>query len=483
MVGNLRAGDINMHLLDVARGAYARSPRPVRGALGPLLSLLPTRAKFGGTYDTWRKRITRAKRDTAYANAEHVAALRSLFAKAHAGSPFYRDLIDSAFGRGFDATMLMPADIAMMPILRKEDLQRAGDRALAVPRAFVDQGDTSGSNGEKPFSFYLDKDRSAREMAFVYDSWARSGYTEADARATLRGVGIDNGGKILYSWEPALRELRLSAFPLSRENVSLYLDLIDKYEVRFLYGYPSAIEVMCRHIHELGRSPKLPFKGVLPISEPLYPHQRRAIACALGGVDIAHFYGLSEKVLFADELSDAPGHYVFNPLYGLAELVDDCGQPITEPGREGRVIGTGFLSTGMPFIRYDTEDRARLIELPSESNGQQLKVAELTPRRKPGFLITRDGDRLVTVDFTPESPRFFEGIDEYQFYQDEPGHCTIRYIPSPNGTPAHAEHIARDLQARAQDRIIFAVERVQSLGVGRAGKRAFIDQRLDISRY
>mgnify|MGYP006216887043 CR=1 FL=1 len=44
-------------------------------------------------------------------------------------------------------------------------------------------------------------------------------------------------------------------------------------------------------------------------------------------------------------------------------------------------------------------------------------------------------------------------------------------------------NIARDLQTRSQNRIQFTVERVSSLGCGRAGKRAFIDQRLDISRY
>ena len=473
-----------MSLMDVARGAYVRSPAIVRRSLAPLISMVPTKAKFGPTYRNWRARITRAKTDPAFANAEHLAALRALVAKAHAGSPFYRGLIDCAFGPNFDFSTMQLADLRMLPVLRKEDFRAAGDSMLTVPKRFADKGDTSGSNGEKPFSFYLDKDRSAREMAFVYDSWARAGFTEDDAKIVLRGVGIDNTGKVLSEWEPALRELRLSAFPLTRKHVELYLDLIDKHQVRFFYGYPSAIEVMGRNMHALGRTPKLPLKGVMPISEPLYPHQRLTIAAAMGPqATIAHFYGLSEKALFADELSDEPGVYAFNPLYGLAELVDDNGQPITTPGIEGRVIGTGFLSTSMPFIRYDTEDRATLVELPSEANGQRLKVRDLIPRRKPGFLITAEGNRLVTVDFTPESPRFFKGIDEYQFFQDRPGYCTIRYILSPDGVDQDAINIAHDLQRRSQERIKFSVERVTSLGCGRAGKRAFIDQRLDVSQY
>lgn len=470
-----------MGLMDVARGAYIRSPEFVRRSLAPIMSLVPTSARFGSTYRIWRERIALAKTETDYANEQHLGALRDLLAKAHAGSPFYRDLIDGSLGAGFDLSQLELADLLRLPVLRKEDLRAAGDDVLAVPKSLVDRGDTSGSNGEKPFSFYLDKDRSPREMAFVYDGWARCGFTETDAKVVLRGVGIDNQGKILHQYDPVMHDLRLSAFPLLREHVSIYLDLIDKHQVRYIYGYPSAIEVMCRHMIELGRKPKLTILGIMPISEPLYSHQRRTIKAALGDVVIAHFYGQSEKVLFAEEVE--PDVYVFNPLYGLAELVDEAGERITTPGVEGRVVGTGFLTIGMPFIRYDTEDRATLVELPSEVNGQQLKVRDLTPRRKPGFLITAEGNRLVTVDFTPESPRFFKGIDEYQFYQDTPGESTIRYVASPDGTHQDALNIARDLEIRAQGRIKFGVERVTSLGSGRSGKRAFIDQRLDVSLY
>lgn len=470
-----------MSLMDVARGAYVRSPTFVRRSLAPLVSLVPTKAKYGPTYRTWREKIERAKTDTVYANSEHLASLRALLQKAHAGSPFYRDLIDAAFGIGYDLSRVELADLERLPVLRKERLSAAGDDALAVSKSLVDRGDTSGSNGEKPFSFYTDKDRSPKEIAFVNDTWARCGFTETDAKVVLRGVGIDNQGKILHQYDPAMRDLRVSAFPLLREHVEMYVDLIDKHQVQYVYGYPSAIEVMGRHMIEIGRRTKLPILGIMPISEPLYPHQRRTIAAAFGSPKIAHFYGQSEKASFAEEVE--PDIYVFNPLYGLAELVDEDGVRITTPGVEGRLVSTGFLSTGMPFIRYDTEDRATLVELPSDANGQRLKVSNLTPRRKPGFLITAEGNRLVTVDFTPESPRFFKGIDEYQFFQDTPGASTIRYIPSPDGTEQDALNIARDLEVRAQGRIKFSVQRVATLGSGRSGKRAFIDQRLDISRY
>jgi len=469
-----------MSLMDVARGAYVRSPTVVRRSLAPLVALIPTRTKFGPVYQNWRQRIAAAAADPTLSDAEHRKALRALLRKAHDNSPFYRDLLDKALGTGFDFDSFEPADLARLPVLTKAELREAGEDVLTVPRSHVDSADTSGSNGERPFSFYLDRDRSAREMAFVYHGWSRVGFTEKDAKVVLRGFGLDPGGQYIHEWEPALKELRLSVFPMTRSDVELYLDLIDARGIRYLYGYPSAIELMCRHMDRLGRTPKLPFLGILPISEPVFMHQRRAIASMLGA-PIANFYGLSEKVLFALENDDLT--YSFEPLYGAAELVDDDGQPITEVGKEGRLVGTGFLSTGMPFIRYDTEDRAVLVEPASAANGQRLRVGQIIPRRKPDFLISASGGRVVTIDFTPENPRYFQGIDEYQFYQDTPGRCTIRYIPSEDGTPEDAQRVAADLTRRTHGGIVFDTEEVTQLAGGRAGKRAFIAQRLDVSKY
>lgn len=472
-----------MILMDVLRGAYVRSPPFVRSTLGPLVSLVPTGLKFGRTYRQWRRRIAGATADPAYADEQHLAALRALIAKARAGSSFYRDLIDTAFGPCFDAATMNLVDLGRLPVIGKTELGRAGQAALAVPHWQVDIGETAGSNTEKPFSFYLDRDRSTREMAFVYDVWARVGYSEGDARASFRGFGLDPEGLRIHDWEPALRELRLSVFPMAIEDAATYLDLIDERGVQYLYGYASAIELFCRHMYTLGRTPRLPIRGIMPVSEPLFAHQRMLISNVLGNVPFACFYGLSEKVLFAAEVPGEDGVYEFNPLYGLAELVDCDGRPVTEPGREGRVVGTGFLSTGMPFIRYDTGDFARLVALPTAENGRRLRVAELTPRRKPGYLIAADGSRVVTTALTSEKESFFKGIAEFQFYQDTPGHVLIRYILAADGTPSDVARLVDDLEARSYDRLHYSTEAVSQIARGRDGKRAFIDQRLDFADY
>lgn len=470
-------------LLDTARGAYVRSPDWVRALLRPGLMLVPTSLKFGNTYRQWRRDIARAADDPAFARERQLLAFRRLLAKAHAGSPFYRDIIDKAFGPGFDAQAVRIEDVRRLPILTKGVLEAAGPAALAVPRVLVDRAETSGSNAETPFRFYLDKDRSAREMAFVYDAWARVGYTESTARATLRGFGFGRASEKTHEWDPVLRELRLATFPLTEADAALYLDLIERRRIRFLYGYPSSVELFCRQLERLGRRPRLPFRGIMLVSEPLYEHQRQLIAKTLGEVPISCFYGMSEKAIFGAEMPGQPGVYHSNPLYCLAELVDAQGEPVTEPGGEGRLIGTGFLSTGMPFIRYDSGDFARLVEAPSPENGQRLVVAALASRRKPDFLVMRDGGRMVTMDLTSEDPDHYRGIAEFQFYQDQPGKVRFRYVLAPDGTDGDAQRVVEALHRRCRGRLDFELEAVSRIATGRNGKRAFIDQRLDFSLY
>ncbi|HTM77974.1 MAG TPA: hypothetical protein VL133_10135, partial [Devosia sp.] len=244
-----------MSKLDVARGAYVRSPAFVRRSLAPLLRLLPTSFIYGRTYRSWRTTIARGAADNEFAQQFQLTALRALVAKAQAGSPFYAKLFTRTFGAGFDPMTLTLDAFRALPILDKQTLHAAGDTMLAVSRSLVDVAHTSGSNGEPPFSFYLDKDRSVREIAFVHHVWSRTGFRLDQAKVVMRGFASTEHGGSSHEWSPVLRELRLSVFPMTRADAGRYLDLIDQRAIRYLYGYPSGMETFARHLRRLRRRP------------------------------------------------------------------------------------------------------------------------------------------------------------------------------------------------------------------------------------
>lgn len=471
-----------MSVLDIARGAYVRSPKRLRDAVSPALSLLPVSFQYGKTYRTFRAEIARSRTDPAFTAARRLEALRALIAKAHAGSPFYRQRIEAALGARVDLKAIDFEALCALPLLTKEDLRNAGEAALAVPAASLDRASTSGSSGQ-PLLFWLDKDRSPREFAFVNDVWSRTGYREGEARCVLRGLLLADIDKRPCEWEAGLKELRCSPFAMTEERMELYLDQIDRRGIAYLHGYPSAIEILCRHMWRTGRRPRAGIRGVFPISEPLYPFQRDIIRAVLPKAAIAPFYGLSERVLFAGEVAGCDGDYAFEPLYGHAELLDDAGAPVVRAGARGRIVGTGFLSTGMPFIRYDTGDSAELVEPACEGNGWRLRVRAIAPRRKPEFLIGAEGNRIVTPTIVPVSPAQFYGVSEFQFYQDTPGRCLIKVVPAWGYGERDARLFLAEMQNRVGSAIRFELVLVDELSGNARGKRLVVDQRLDVGAF
>jgi phenylacetate-coenzyme A ligase PaaK-like adenylate-forming protein len=471
-----------LSVLDIARGAYVRSPKALRDAVSPVLALLPVSFKYGRGYRAWRTAIARSHRDPAFTQQMRLAALRALLAEAYAGSSFWRARLTQALGPRPDLARIDFDTLTALPVLTKADLRAAGETALARPAETLDRASTSGSSGQ-PFLFWLDKDRSPREFAFVNDVWARTGYREGDARCVLRGLLLSDIDRRPFEWEAGLRELRCSPFAMTDARMDLYLDKIDKRGIQYLHGYPSAIEILCLHIWRRGWQPKRPIRGVFPISEPIYGYQRDVIHAALPQAAIAPFYGLSERVLFASEAGGEADVYTFEPLYGHAELVDERGLPVTQPGMSGRIVGTGFLSTGMPFIRYETGDTAELVEQPSAANGWRLQVRAIKPRRAPEFLVGAEGNRIVTPTIVPVHPDKFFGVSEFQFYQDTPGRCVIKVVPAAGCDAAEARLFLDEIQSRVGASVRFELDLVSELAGTARGKRPFIDQRLDLTQF
>ncbi|MEZ5875711.1 MAG: hypothetical protein R3D30_13155 [Hyphomicrobiales bacterium] len=189
-----------MSVLDIARGAYVRSPKVIRDAVSPALALLPVSLKYGRAYQDWREAIALSRIDPAFTQGRRIAALRALLTKAYAGSTFWRARLEETFGSRPDLAQASFDDLWALPVLTKDTLRDAGDAALAQSAALLDRASTSGSSGQ-PLLFWLDKDRSPREFAFVNDVWSRTGYREGEARCVLRGLLLSDIDRRPFEWE------------------------------------------------------------------------------------------------------------------------------------------------------------------------------------------------------------------------------------------------------------------------------------------
>jgi phenylacetate-CoA ligase len=455
--------------LDRLRGTFLRAPRWAKAAGGPLLALTPTTMLYGRTFARLQTDIVRSEWDAAFVEERVQVSLRRLLALA-ATTAFYRERL--AHLRPEGATR---ADLTTLPILTRDQVRDNADHMLAVPRTRLDMALTSSTSWSR-LAVYLDKDRSAREWAFVTHAWQAGGYRVGDRRAVLRYNAHQGTRSDTWSWEPATRELRLSPFRMVPRVMDEYLDLIERFRVAYIHGYPSAIALLAKHAEAVQWSPPATLKGILPISESLLPGQRESIHRGFGQVAIVPFYGLTEKVAFAREAPSMPDVYEFEPLYGVAEVVDDRGRPVI-PGERGRLVGTGFISTGMPFIRYYTGDLATVVRPAAAGNCWRLRVKDLVSAHQQLYLATREGGLVTTTLVYPCS----DAIQDYQYVQHEPGVVRLRVVPAAGASRAEVEAAAHDVAARTGGLLSVHVDVVDEILPTARGKRIVVRQHLDLS--
>lgn len=466
-----------MAALDIARGAYARLPPATRSRVGRFLRYVPTSLKFGKTYRAWRDTIDRAKADVAFTAAFRQQALGDVVDLALRKSAYYQRAIGPLVGDLPRDQLIGSEAWTRIPVLSRQTIIDHRDEMCTISPEQLDQVSTDGSSGE-PLNFLIDRDRSPKEYAFIHNAWSRTGFKGDDWRCVFRGLDLRSGENSYMEAEEALKELRFSVFHLNDDIMPLYLEEIRKRNIQFIHGYPSAIAIFSEFILRKKLGPVSQIRGIFPISEKIYPHQRELMAKAFDRATLVPFYGLSEKVAFAQERAGKPDEYEFDPIYGYTELVDDDGYPVTIPGETGRIVSTSLLFKGMPLIRYDTRDTAELVEMPATHNGYRLVLRNISPRRDSEYVIGKSGALIpfcglcVPIDAKGE-------VREVLFIQDTPGEVELQVVTDGAKEPDLRDYLDR-MAERSSGDLNIKCRVVDSLPISKRGKRKFIDQRLDL---
>ncbi len=460
--------------VDTLRGMYVRSPPWLRRALSTPLSTLPVSIRYGRQYYGWRSKITGLRRDTG-ARVAYVEAERESLIRAAAGAPHYSEIFARLWPAGVPSDQALAADWNRIPVLTKDMVREAGDRLITPGSERMGRVSTSGSSG-KPLAFLQDERRSVAEFAYHTDVWARAGYRPGDLRCVFRGMYIHDGLRQHMEYEPALGELRCSTFDLTDEPLTRILEAIRKRRIRFILGYSGTISIFAAFLVRTGNAPLRQIKGVFPTSEKFYQHHREILAEAFPEAKIIPSYGLSEKVAFAAEPEGEPGVYEFDPTYGYVELVDENDQPVVNPGERGRIVGTGFISRGMPLVRYDTGDEATLIEAPTRENGYRLRTAEITSKHQ-SYLVAKSGAVVSPASLTPNSETY-RYVSEFQFFQERPGIAELRIAPAEGATAEQVETFADEMRSYLGSTLDLVTVLVDSIPPTARGKRKMIEQRI-----
>lgn len=340
---------------------------------------------------------------TQWWTAEELAAqqfrqLGALVRHAHETVPFHRRRLGDAGIRA--DTALAPARWEDVPILRRGDVQEAGE-ALHSNRVPDDHGllsviFTSGSTGTPV--------RAVRtQLSLLFWSaftlrdhlWHRRDLSGklATIRTSTKGESVYPRGRVTRYWGTSRRAFDTGpSVDLNiTSTVEEQCEWLHRQNPDYLLTHPTNVLRLAEHCRRQGiRIPRL--KEVQTISEILRPEVREACREAWG-VPVSDMYTSREIGYLALQCPDHE-HYHVQAEGVYLEVVDDEGRRC-RPGKIGRVIVTPLHNFAMPLLRYDVGDYAELGE--SCPCGRGLPVLVRILGREQNMLTLPSGEKRWTL--------------------------------------------------------------------------------------
>lgn len=244
---------------------------------------------------------------------------------------------------------------------------------------------TSGSTGT-PFEFKVPYESDAIEKIVANRAWGMGkdyAYKSGDPIIVLRTYSPKEG-------EPLCKisgdYWYLSPFHINESNLALYLSVIEKSKAKVIRGYASSIYIFTLLLKQ--KNIKIPqIKTIVTSSETLLPAYRSVIE-EYWGLPVLDWYGQNERTVTVQQCW--AGNYHNNDDYGIVELSD-----------KNEIIATSLNNYVMPFIRYNTGDKAIPLDgkAPICPCGRHLSIPfKGIEGRSDDILIKDDGTKVPSIN-------------------------------------------------------------------------------------
>jgi phenylacetate-CoA ligase len=355
-------------------------------------------------------------------------------------------------------------DIELIPFVTKEILRDSIDKFTNKKLSNLRYMTTGGSTGI-PFGFYEQTHNSMIETAFIHDMWSRF-YKDINLdtkKVTLRGNKIKN----IYEYD-SISGLTISSYDINIQNIKEYIKQINKSKYSIFQAYPSALYLMAKIMKENNLKLNHKFEAIMFGSEPLYDFQKELIK-EVFDTKLCYWYGHSEKAILAGNTSNNNDFFVY-PQYGITEIID------------GELVGTSFWNYATPFIRYKTNDYAKISNKTNDINNYIL-LSKIDGRLQD-YIVNKDKE-LVTLTALIFAQHFncFSKIVQMQLYQEEIGHVVVKIIPTENFNSEDKKEIIDKMLYASHNKIVVFIEIVNNIQRTKASKLKFLDQHLDMKEF
>jgi phenylacetate-CoA ligase len=400
-----------------------------------------------------------------------VAKLKELVGLALQHCPWHAERIRAA---GLDVNTDAPLtleDLHRLPTMDKADARENRDRIawLSVPGgAFL--YNTGGSSGQ-PLTFYYGRLRQASDTAGRFRAHRWWGVNLGDPEVWLWGapVELNKMDRIKTLRDRLINQLFLNAFEMSTENMDVYIEAIQSFKPKCIYGYASSIALLAARVRERDTTLKLPsLKVVFTTGEPIYPHQREIIQ-EVFGVPAANEFGSRDIGFTAHESPE--GQMLLMSESHILEVLDQEGQQVA-PGELGEAVITGLCSQAQPFIRYRTGDIVRHMDETCRT-GRGLHVIGKVAGRSTDFVTRSDGTIMHALAVIYVL-RAVEGVEEFKFIQHTTNQVEIIVVPDSWWNTEAKANVTQGIQARLGTDVRVDIRLVEAIPAEASGKHRYV---------
>jgi phenylacetate-CoA ligase len=449
-------------LENMALHVYETIPYDIRNRLllGPAFVRWTMLLKESESWDSGRFRdyqFAQAKNVLVHA-AENIPYYRKTFPEID----FYPEKI-----KDFD-------DFRRIPLLLREEVSKSPesmvDERLSLKALILKR--TSGSSGI-PLRIYRDRAVDAAFLAFRKNILGRAGYVPG-VREVMFSPMVSSGGRISLPYTRFGNKLILSIRHLSSQWLSRFVKMIADFNPEHIMGFPSVLAVVSSYIKHENPAvfPKL--KSVISYAENIFDWQRTLIE-EVFGVRVFSMYSMTEQAVIGGECEQTHKMHL-HPLFGYSEFMD-----LADGYKE--IVGTGFTSQCMPFIRYRTGDVVTESSDSCPGCGRSHVVVDSLQGRINDFLIGKSGEiipRLMPWIKT------FPNVRQFSFYQEEPGRAVLFISRAEGYTDRNTDEIKSWLDGMLgimKDSISIEIAFVDQIPLPESGKTRMVTQKLDVRSF
>lgn len=280
----------------------------------------------------------------------------------------------------------MPA----LGFIEKEDL-RDNQKALKTRKyyRFFTRKTSGGSTGA-PVSIDKPASAMAKELAATWRGYSWANITIGQKQARFWGVPLTRSfarrAKLI---DLVARRIRFSAFKFSDSDLDSYVNILEKEQPDYFYGYASMLNEVAVYILRNGLSPRVSPTAIITTSEVLTSATRHNLETAFS-CKVYNEYGCGEVGTIAHECEFGNMHVNMENV--IIEIVDENEQVVAE-GISGEIVVTDLNNDMNPLIRYKLKDYGSLSSRACEC-GRKLLILENLKGRAYDFLVNDQGKKF-----------------------------------------------------------------------------------------